>query len=104
MFQQAVANARQKAASVAQLLGVQLGPALEVEETSNQDCIIRGASHSEPSNQPDMLVFSEHQHTLSSHNLHDRVKACTETYSAEVRVKFEVSPLRTCHHRHCPKH
>ena len=101
VFQEAVVNAREKAASVAQLLGVRLGPALEVEEIANHHHEIRGASPSTSSDQPESQVTPD---PPSPPSLQQRVKEATETYSAAVRVKFEVSPLRACHHRSCPKH
>ena len=97
MFQQAVMNAREKAASVARLLEVRLGPALEVEETSNTDHIIRGAS---PDNSVDQSTTPDRPPVpLTSHREGER-----DCYSATVRVAFEVSPLRTCLHRSCHKH
>ena len=100
MFEQAVLNAREKATSVARLLDVRLGPALEVEEVVNNDQQIIGASpipHSATA-----VDFS--QGTLSPHSLTEQWNSCTETFSAVVRVTFEAAPVRNCHHNSCRKH
>lgn len=95
MFQQAVSNARDKAVSAAGLLDVRLGPAIEVEETTNHDHNITGTS-------PLPGRSEEECDTNDKEGSSQRVR---ETYSAVVRVKFEVTPLmRICHHTSCPKH
>ena len=99
-FKLAVMNAREKALSVAQMLEVQLGPALKVEEQSisTHDC-------KEIGDQADNSTVPVTNHPSSAYqSLHEQLSDSTHTYVAQVGVVFEVLPFRMCYHRKCPKH
>ena len=113
-FKAAVSNAKQKALGVAQMLDVRLGPALEVVETSQQEhreaCPPTGSDpscHDGPHHHSTArLTVSGSASSLhaSSANLHERLRGSTVVYETRVEVTFEAFPLRSCHHRKCPKH
>ena len=94
-----MANAKQKAVSVAKMLEVRLGPALEVEEKSHHE-VIATASYNG-------TTGCQHMPSVqlpASLSLHERLRNSTMVYVNHVEAKFEVSPLRNCHHHKCPKH
>ena len=104
-----MANAKQKALSVAQMLELQLGPALKVVEKSLHEMTMSGLNnhHSQVEEEQcdDTAVLTNTRKASStSSSLHERLRDLTEVYTTQVEVTFEVFPLRTCHHRKCPKH
>ena len=102
-----MANAKQKGLSVAHMLELRLGPALKVVEISHHETTVTNpSSQDEDEDHCDMqpVLMDTHKQSLSSQSLHNRLRASTEVYTTEVEVTFEVTPLRTCHHRKCPKH
>ncbi len=97
-FQRAVFNAKAKAQSIAQAVGVQLGPATQVIETS-QDVA------DEPSTPRGSR--GEVLETVSrAEGVQQTYTRETITYMSSVAVTFEAHPilLRTCTHNKCPKH
>ena len=104
-FKEAVANAKQKALSVAHMLELRLGPALKVVENSHHEMAVSHISQEEkhPEVQA-VLVNTCKDPSTYSLSLHERLRDSTEVYTTQVEVTFEVSPVRSCHHRKCPKH
>ena len=106
-FKEAVANAKQKALSVAHMLELCLGPALKVVENSHHEMAVSGPSHIQEEKHSEVqavLVNTCKDPSTSSSSLHERLRDSTEVYTTHVEVTFEVSPVRSCHHRKCPKH
>lgn len=96
-FRRAVLNAKAKAQCIAQTVGVQLGPATEVVELS-QD------RSEDTSLAPGLHALQET--ALRTEGLHQRYAKETMTYTSDVSVVFETRPLlqRSCTHKKCPKH
>ena len=100
-FRKGIANAKSKAQSIAQSVGVRLGPALEVTELS-QDLPQRGV---ESGTGMESLESDPSKANLEPFaTLHHRYNSVTLVYSSEVSVVFEAHPLRCCSHKKCPKH
>lgn len=95
VFKKAISNAKAKAESIAHTVGVQLGPALEVVELSEN---VQEEPQAQTWNHPQAERQSQPSHFVS---LHQRVINCTVTYTSRVSTIFEVQPLRTCQHKKC---
>lgn len=91
-----MANAKGKAQSVAQTVGVQLGAATEVTELSH-DAFPGSETGMELESAPD-------PNRPKFTSLHHRFSSATLEFRSQVSVTFEVQPMRTCGHKKCPKH
>lgn len=98
-FKRAVANAKSKAQCISQSVGVQLGPAIEVTEIS-QDVIVGPNSMTEFL-EPDL---SPEKFIPSTCSLYVKFDKETLFFKSQVSVVFESQPLRTCTHKKCKKH
>lgn len=92
-----MSNAKQKAQNAVEMLGVKLGPALEVKEVAHRDeCECGGTTDK------DRVGSVPSQVQLGSHSLHDRLAEATGVFVSEVEVTFESVPTRqhSSHHHH----
>ena len=96
-FKRAVANAKSKAQCISQSVGVQLGPAIEVTEIS-QDAILG------PNSMTEMLEPDLSQNEFLPTSLYVKFGKETLIFKSQVSVVFESQPLRTCTHKKCKKH
>lgn len=96
-FKKAVGSAKAKAQCIAQTVGVQLGPALDVTEVSHDVLRVPDSGTA-----VEILDLEPNRPCLEP--LHQKYTSATLTYSSEVAVTFEAQPLRTCSHKKCKKH
>ena len=96
-FKRAVCNAKSKAQSISQTLGVQLGVALEVTEISQDEL-----------HNPTSRLLSEVDSNVPKEGASSRLLRLLNneelTYTSRVAVIFEAQPLHSCSHKKCHKH
>ena len=94
-----MSNAKSKAQSISQTIGVQLGAALEVTDLS-QDEIHNNVSRigAEEEEDPNNVRSSTRDPTESFQQICNNREL---TYTSQVSVIFEAQPLHCCSHKKC---
>jgi len=93
-FKRAVISAKAKAECVTQTVGVQLGPALQVVELTQESADAPTAKERTKLDTTDQSPASLHQKHLNA----------SLAFTSRVYICFETQPVRVCSHRKCTKH
>lgn len=99
-FSTAVANAKAKAQSVSQTVGLRLGPVLTLSELQQCEESSCDPSHQEGGRQGRRGMTR----SGADHDLTGRIREATVEYSSQVTAVFEALTNRNCSHKKCRKH